>query len=352
MTDQSPTKSTAPRSVLVTGVSTFLGGYLVTRLAANPDIETIVAVDSRVPTKALLRRMGRAEFVRLDIRRPTIAQTIADHQIDTVVHAATSIMDDAPHSAAIKEFNVVGAMQVVAACQRSPSVKRLILRSSAMVYGASSKDPSHFTEGDRARREPGGYGRDLLDIEGYCRGLSRRRDDVDVTILRYQAMLGPRIRTRMGSYLSLPVVPTVVGFSPRMQFLHEEDALAALEHATLAGKPGTFNIAGDGVMSLAQAIRRAGHIQMPVPKGLLAPVSAVLQDVRSVKLRSSQTDFLTYGRVLDTTRMRAELGFAPKFTSAATIDDFIERGGSKPVISPAKWADIERSVISTAHQLI
>lgn len=352
MTDTPTTPPNVPRSVLVTGASTFLGGYLVARLAANPAIETIVAVDSRVPTKALLRRMGRAEFVRLDIRRPTIAKVIANYDVDTVVHAATSIMDDAPHSAAIKEFNVVGAMQVVAACQRSPSVRRLILRSTAMVYGASSKDPSHFAEGDSPRREPSGYGRDLLDIEGYCRGLSRRRSDIDVTIVRYQAMLGPRIRTRMGSYLSLPVVPTVVGFSPRFQFLHEEDALAALEHATLAGKAGTFNIAGEGVISLSQAIRRAGHIQMPVPKGLLAPVSAALQDVRSVKLRSSQTDFLTYGRVLDTTRMRVDLGFVPKYSTSQTVDDFIERGGGSPVIAPGTWHDIEQSVVAAAHQLV
>lgn len=135
-----------PRTVLVTGASTFLGGYLVARLAANPEIERILAVDSRVPRKDLLRRMGRAEFLRLDIRRPAIAKALASYDVDTVVHAATSIMETAPHSAAIKEFNVVGAMQVCAACQRTPSVKRLVLRSTAMVYGASGRDPSHFAE--------------------------------------------------------------------------------------------------------------------------------------------------------------------------------------------------------------
>ena len=144
----------SPRVVLVTGASTFIGGYLVARLAANPDIERVLAVDSRVPRKDLLRRMGRAEFLRLDIRRPTIAKALATYDVDTVVHAATSIVDTAPHSSAIKEFNVVSAMQVCAACQRTPSVKRLVLRSTAMVYGASAHDPSHFSEETRARREP------------------------------------------------------------------------------------------------------------------------------------------------------------------------------------------------------
>lgn len=341
-----------PRTVLVTGASTFLGGYLVARLAANPEIERILAVDSRVPRKDLLRRMGRAEFLRLDIRRPAIAKALASYDVDTVVHAATSIMETAPHSAAIKEFNVVGAMQVCAACQRTPSVKRLVLRSTAMVYGASGRDPSHFAEETLARREPTrGYGRDLLDVEGYVRGLGRRRQDIDITIVRLQAMLGPRINTRMSSYLSLPVVPTVIGYQPRLQFLHEEDALAAMEHVTLAGKAGTFNISGDGVVTLTQAIRRAGHVELPVPSGLLAPITGVFQDLRSARLRSSQTEFLTYGRVLDTTRMRTELGFVPRYNTLETLDDFLERGGVTPVVSADAWRSLERRVIAAAHQL-
>jgi UDP-glucose 4-epimerase len=351
MAQDSGTTAT-PRVVLVTGASTFLGGYLVARLAANPEIEKVLAVDSRVPGKALLRRMGRAEFLRLDIRRPTIAKTIAVHEVDTVVHAATSIMDLSPHSAAIKEFNVVGAMQVFAACQRSPSVRRVVLRSTAMVYGASSKDPAYFSERDRAVREPtSGYGRDLLDIEGYARGLARRRPDIGVTIARFQAILGPRIQTRTGAYLSTPLVPTVFGFQPRLQFLHEEDALGALEHITLSAPSGTYNIAGDGVVSLTQAIRRAGRIELPVPSGLVTPISGVFSDVRTARFRSSQMDFLTFGRVLDNSRMRTDLGFEPRFTTSETLDDFIERGASDMVISPQRWRDLEQRLASAVHQL-
>ncbi len=221
-----------------------------------------------------------------------------------------------------------------------------------MVYGAGSRDPSHFAEETRAPREPKrGYGRDLLDVEGYVRGLGRRRQDIDITIVRPQAMLGPRITTRMSSYLSLPVVPTVIGFQPRLQFLHEEDALAAMEHVTLAGKVGTYNISGEGVVTLTQAIRRVGHIELPVPSSLLAPIAGVFQDLRSAKLRSSQTEFLTYGRVLDTTRMRTELGFVPRYTTLETLDDFIERSGVTPVIGSDSWRSFERRVVSAAHQL-
>ncbi|MFT4086799.1 MAG: NAD-dependent epimerase/dehydratase family protein [Gordonia sp. (in: high G+C Gram-positive bacteria)] len=340
----------SPQSVLVTGASTFLGGYLTARLAADPGVARVIAVDSRVPSKDMLRRMGRAEFLRLDIRRPAIAKAIANFDVDTVVHAAPSLMDSAGHSAAIKELNVVGSMQVCAACQRSPSVKRLVLRSTAMIYGASPADPAAFTEGSAARREPKrGYGRDMLDVEGYARGLARRRQDIDVTILRPQAILGPRIRTRMSSYLSLPLVPVVFGHEPRLQFLHEEDALAALEHATLRSTGGgTYNLAADGVVTLTQAVRRAGHVPLPVPTPMLAPLVAVLQDGRVPTIRSDQGDYLSYGRVLDTTRMRTELGFEPKYTTLDTVDDFIARGRTEPLIPQSAWRGLERRVVAAA----
>ncbi|EGD55373.1 NAD-dependent epimerase/dehydratase family protein [Gordonia neofelifaecis] len=341
-----------PRSVLVTGASTFLGGYLVARLAANPDIERVVAVDSRVPTKNLMRRMGRADFLRLDIRRPTIAKAIANFDVDTVVHAAPSIMDNVEHSAAIKELNVVGTMQVCAACQRSPSVKRLVLRSSAMVYGAGPSDPGFFSEGTPARKEPRrGYGRDLIDMEGYARGLSRRRQDIGVSILRFQSILGPRIRTRMSSYLSLPVVPTAFGRQARLQFLHEEDALAALEHSTLHPRPGTFNVAGDGVVTMSQSVYRAGHLKLPVPGSLISPLVGVLQNGRLPGMRSEHTPYLAYGRVLDTTRMRTDLGFEPRYSSLATLDDFIARGKTEPVISADTWRGLEHQAVAAATRL-
>ncbi len=124
-----------------------------------------------------------------------------------------------------------------------------------------------------------------------------------------------------------------------------------MEHVTLAGKVGTYNISGEGVVTLTQAIRRVGHIELPVPSSLLAPIAGVFQDLRSAKLRSSQTEFLTYGRVLDTTRMRTELGFVPRYTTLETLDDFIERSGVTPVIGSDSWRSFERRVVSAAHQL-
>src|SRR6266567_2703933 len=144
-----------PRVVLVTGACRFLGGFLTARLAQNPSIDRVIAVDAVAPSKDLLRRMGRAEFVRADIRNPFIAKVIRNGDVDTVVHAAAASY--APRSggrATLKEINVMGAMQLFAACQKAPTVRRVVLKSTSEVYGSSARDPVLFTEDGSARRPP------------------------------------------------------------------------------------------------------------------------------------------------------------------------------------------------------
>ncbi|GAA3172313.1 hypothetical protein GCM10020255_061700 [Rhodococcus baikonurensis] len=125
----------------------------MTRLAQNPSIERVIAVDAVSPSKDMMRRMGRAEFVRADIRNPLIGKVIRNAEVDTVVHAST--LQKAPKAgsrAAMKDMNVIGAMQLFAVCQKAPTVRKVVLRSASVVYGCSAKDPAQFTEEMSARR--------------------------------------------------------------------------------------------------------------------------------------------------------------------------------------------------------
>ena len=135
----------------------------------------------------------------------------------------------------MKELNVIGTMQLLAACQQAPDVRKLVVKSSAAVYGASNRDPAMFTEGMNAKRLPSsGFAKDITEVESYTRGFARRRPDVAVTTLRIANVIGPRITSAMTGYFRLPVIPTVLGFNPRLQFVHEQDALDVLEHATVS----------------------------------------------------------------------------------------------------------------------
>ena len=309
------------RVVMVTGVSRYLGGRFTQLLQADPDISRVIGVDV-VPPKADL---GDAEFVRADIRNPVIGKVISQAEVDTVVHMAVLATPlDAGGRAMMKEINVIGTMQLLAACQKAPSVRKLVVKSSTAVYGSSPQDPAMFTEDlEPNAMASTGYAKDSVEVEGYVRGFARRRPDVDVTTLRFASFVGPRVRTALTSYFSLPVVPTVFGFDPRLQFVHERDGLEVLWRATLGDHPGTFNIAGPGVMTLSQAVRRAGRPSLPLPQPAAPGIGQLLRRLGVADSSPEQMRFLTYGRVVDTTRMTQELGFVPRFSTREAFDDFV-----------------------------
>jgi UDP-glucose 4-epimerase len=125
------------------------------------------------------------------------------------------------------------------------------------------------------------------------RGFVRRREDVDVTVLRFTNSIGPRIDTALTRYFALPVVPTVLGFDARVQLLHEEDALAVLERATRERLPGVFNVGGDRVLLRSQAIRRAGRIPAPIPESAVATVGRLLRTAQLLITSRSRLGFST-----------------------------------------------------------
>jgi UDP-glucose 4-epimerase len=302
----------APRVVLVTGVADQLGGQLAAQLAADPSIDRVLGVDTAPPPT----RTTRVEFVRADIRGPRIATVIDSARVDTVVHAAPR-PSVGPRRAAIKELNVIGTMRLLSACQRARTVRKLVLKSTAEVYGASASSPAVFTEQDapeHGHAEP-------VEVEGYVRGFARRRPDVTLTVIRLAEVIGPRVDNALTRYFALPVVPTVLGFDARVQLLHVTDALAVLNRATTHDLPGVFNAGGDGVLMLSQAIRRAGRVSLPVPRAAIGTATRLAGG--RVDLSPGQARLLNYGRVIDTTRLKTKFGFTPKWTTAAAFDDYV-----------------------------
>jgi UDP-glucose 4-epimerase len=324
--------------VLVTGVSRDLGRRFARAAAADPAVGRVIGVDV-VPPRG---DIGAVSFVRADITSPVIAKVIAKEDVDTVVHMSViATPSTSGGRTSMKEQNVIGKMQLLAACQKAPGLRHLVVKSTTTVYGASSRDPAMFTEVMDPKRLPrSGYAKDAYEVEGYVRGFARRRPDVAVTTIRAANVIGPHVSSPITSYFRLPVIPRVLGFDPRLQFLHEDDLLGVLRHAVVAGSPGTYNVAGDGMLMLSQAIRRLGKPSVALPAMAVGRLGSALRQARMADFSPEQIGFLTYGRGVDTTRMRVELGFEPRFTTAAAFADFGVSLGV-PLTVPAEPALVE-----------
>ncbi len=328
--------------VLVTGVSRYLGGQMALRLTEDPRIDRVIGVDVVPPRDDI----GRAEFVRADIRNPIIAKVINAASVDTVVHMgviATPIQAGGRMS--MKEINVIGTMQLLAACQKSASVRRLVVKSTTSVYGAGPRDPAMFSEDIEPKHAPSsGWAKDSVEVESYVRGFARRRPDVTVTTLRFANFIGPRVHTPMTSFFSLPAVPVVMGYDARLQFVHESDGLRAIHESAVSDQPGIFNIAGDGILPLSQAIRLAGRVPFPLLPPLVSVAGRAMISTGLADFSPEQVRFLTYGRGVDTARMRDVLGFAPEYTTQQAFESFVAARGLNRVLNPERVETVESAL--------
>jgi UDP-glucose 4-epimerase len=238
-------------------------------------------------------------------------------------------------------------MQMLAACQKAPTVSKLVVRSTTAVYGSSPRDPAMFTEDIDAKGPPrGGYAKDAVEVEGYVRGFARRRPDVTVTMLRFANFLSPRIETPLTRYFEMAMMPTVLGFDPRLQFLHVQDGLDVLQQASLEDHHGTFNVAGRGVLLLSQAIRRAGRVGVPVPQAAIGPLGALIRAAGASDFSPEQLNFLAHGRVVDIGKLERTFGWTPHYSTVEAFDDFVRGRNLSSVLSPENVKLAEQAVLA------
>jgi UDP-glucose 4-epimerase len=310
-----------PRRVLITGVGSFLGTELARRLESDPEIEYVAGLDDRPPQAPL----ERTEFIEADIRNPLIGKLLPQTRVDTVVHNKIIRRPGAGVSGrSAHDINVIGSLQLLAACEKADTLRAIVVRGSAGVYGSEPAAPQFFTE-EMARLYPlrTRFQRDVAEIENYFDTFSRRHPGIVCTMLRYQPSVGPSLDSQITRYLEQPLVPTYMGFDPRLQFIHELDAIEALVAAIKNPVRGPVNVAAPGTIGLTRLIRMAGRPSVP----LLPPFFGVAVDAaQRVGFEGLSADFqrlLRYGRAIDITRLVEEVGYEPRLSTVDAVRDYI-----------------------------
>jgi UDP-glucose 4-epimerase len=308
------------RRVLITGVSSPLGSRVAATLAADPRVEHVVGVDTRRPPGGLAERIG---FVDADLRKGDLASALKLAAPQVVVHHDIVQFPEPGRSVrTLHDLNVIGTLQLLAACSELPSLQAVVVRGSASIYGSAPDAPAFFTEDlARAGAWRTRFQRDVGELERLVEAFARRHPAVTVTVLRPQPVIGAAIDNPIMRLFRAPVVPTFLGFDPRLQFVLDEDAVGAVVAAVHRPVRGPVNIAGEGTVSLARTLRRLGKHGLPIAAPLYGATVAGLARMGTLPpLNDDVVRYLRHGRGVDTTRMHAELGFTPTHTTAEAID--------------------------------
>ncbi len=309
------------RVVAITGAATFLGLNLIGLLEDDPRVTKIVCLDTSSPPTV----GAKSRYYELDLTHPTaeerLAEVFAAESVDTVVHLAL-LESPTRETAYSHELEGVGTMQVLNACRRARTHK-LIVRSFTWLYGARATNPAFLSEKHALRASHSDtFFQDKLAVEEQLLRFRQPGQGRVVTVLRTAPIIGPSVDNFVTRYLRLPRVPTVMGFDPLWQFLHEADAVAALKLAVDRDVPGVFNLASEGVLPLSMAIRLLGRGRLPLPRPLLRPTLGALWLTKRGDAPPSLLSYLQYACVADSTLAKSRLGFVPVFSSREALSDF------------------------------
>lgn len=340
---------TEKKVVLVTGVADHWGSRVAARLLAKGGYH-VIGLDVERPTE----ESHGLDFIQADILNPLLGELLKAEEVDTVCHLA--FVHSTRCSETAFEANVIGMTKLLGACAEA-GVRKVVLKSSTAVYGARASNPAFLTEEHSLRgSRQYGYTRDMLEIETLCAGFRRRLPDVALTVLRFASVVGPTVDTPMTRFLLDARVPSLLGFDPMMQLIHEDDVVDALVYAVLQDVPGVFNVAARDPLPLGKIRSLAGKPLRPVPHlfaywGLRLPGNRTLPISRHLPM---DPDYIRYTWVADLTRMHQVLGFQPRYTTEETVRKFAEQSSKARHLSVSvvegRNEERLRDVIDQRHQ--
>lgn len=311
----------APTTVAITGLGTFLGQRLAERLATRVPRMRVVGVDVRRPQR-LERKIA---FERIDLTEPRSHARLADvfsrERVEVVLHAAFR-RDPTPDVDADHELETVGSLHLLHACATA-KVPRLVLASSTMLYGPRPDNPLYLSESHPLHGHPDAHCvRNRVEVEQLFARHASAHPESRVTVLRSGWIMGPTHADRVTRHFSRAVVPTVLGFDPLLQFVHEEDCLDVFEQAILDDHAGVWNVVARDPLPLSTILRAAGATAAPLPAPLLYRVRDLASRAASGDPPAAFYDYLRWPWIADGERAWKRFG-EPAYTTREAWISFV-----------------------------
>ncbi|MGN9846638.1 NAD-dependent epimerase/dehydratase family protein [Nonomuraea sp. H19] len=300
--------------VAVTGAASGIGRELLAKLVSSADFRRVVAIDEQRGD------VQEATWRVIDVRDPLLANRISD--IDVLVHLAGDYAVDSDPGER-RAYNLRAAQTVLTACAAA-RVRRVVLVTSAMVYGAAPDNEVPLPEDAPVAAEPDtGVVGDYLELESLVRRSLRSHPGLELTVLRPAAVVGPGMDTVITRHFESPRLLTVKGCSPRWQFCHVDDLVSALELAARGVITGVVAVGSDGWLEQEQVEELSGLRRFELPAGLTFGTAQRLHRLGITPAPATDLHYVVYPWVVDCAALR-EAGWKPSWTNAAAFEQLLE----------------------------
>jgi UDP-glucose 4-epimerase len=301
--------------IAVTGAAGSIGSKLVARLAASDDVDEVVALDAR-PVDAT---HPKVHGYQRDILQP-IDDILKEHGVESVVHLAFQLKPDRDREAA-RRINVGGTAKVLQSCQFA-AIAHILYLSSSTVYGARKNNVAAFTEESPAWPVRGfQYAEDKAATELLLQDYAADYSGTHVTTLRGCVVMGPNSDNFITQAFSKPLLVSIRGSDPQMQFIHEDDLMDVFGLCLNEPFSGVYNVAGAGTIPYSHIAKVAGRRAIPVPASILYPLT---QASWALRLQSDSPacglDMIRWPWLADIGKLQQETGWVPRYTSQQALE--------------------------------
>lgn len=311
---------------------------MVTRLAAATTIGRVIAIDDhRGDVAGVTWRVA-------DVRDPALASKLEG--VDVVVHADmdTSVDTDPRQRRA---FNLRGAQTVltVAAAER---IGRVVLLSSAMVYGARPDNPVPLPEdAPLLAAADGSVAGDMLEVEQLARRSRRVNPATAVAVVRPAALVGDTIDTLLTRHFEAPRLLAVRGCAPRWQFCHVDDLVSAIELAAIGAVSGDFAVGCDGWLAQAEIEAISGLKSIELPASLTFGTAQRLHRLGVTPAPAAELHYEVYPWVVDCAALRSA-GWRPAYDNVTVLRSLLAARAGHHAVAGRRIARKEAAITAAA----
>lgn len=305
--------------VLVTGAAGFIGKSLIAELARGGANSEVIALDMREVVAN--ERLPNVTYLTSDVRDPALREIFLKHRPQTVVHLA-SVVAVGGDLQRDWEIDVLGTKNVLQS-SLDAGVEHLIVTSSGSAYGYHADNPVPLREDDPLRGNPDfPYARNKLEVEEMLIEWHDLHPHLQQTVFRPCTVLGPATNNQITSIFERRVIMGVSGTTTPFSLIADSDVVDALVLAVRRPRPGTYNLAGDGTLSLHDIAKLNGKPYVAIPPAILKSALWLLHALRITKLLPGHAKFIQYRPVLSNDKLKSEFGFTPRYNALEVFERY------------------------------
>jgi len=309
--------------VAVTGAARGVGLALAKRLSESARVKRVIAIDSdRGDLAGVTWRVA-------DVRDPAVAARLDG--VDVIVHTDLDLSPDADERRR-RTFNVRGVQAVLTAAA-AERVGRVVLISSAMVYGARPENPVPLSEdAPLVATADGSLAGDMAEIEALGVRARRASPGLEVAIARPAALVGEPADTLVTRHFESPRLPAARGCPPRWQFCHVDDLASALELAACGVIDGSFAVGCDGWLDSDQIEALSGRKTIELPARVTLATAQRLHRLGLTPASAADLRYLVYPWVVECARLRTA-GWRPSYDNTVAFEVLLGQRSGAPAVA-------------------